>query len=76
MTSVEYDLPISDPDFWRNYPAETFSRLRAESPVHYCERDEVWLITKYDDIKEISRAPGRFPSRFGWELGTVVFGAR
>jgi cytochrome P450 len=70
MTSIGYELPITDYDFWAHYPAETFRWLRAESPVHYCEPEQVWLITKYDDVKSISRDPGRFASRFGFDMGT------
>jgi cytochrome P450 len=54
-----------------HYPADTFRWLRTESPVHYCEAEEIWLITKYDDIKQISRDPKRFASRYGFDMGTA-----
>jgi cytochrome P450 len=45
------------------YPHETWTRLRRESPVHWCEPPDVvpfWAITKHAHICEISKQPDRF----------------
>ena len=49
-------------------PHELWTRLRAESPVHYCEPTDFepfWAVTKYADIFEISTHPERFLSEPG-----------
>lgn len=40
------------------------ARLRAEDPVHEVD-DQVKVVSRYDDIREISRDPGRFCSGRG-----------
>lgn len=49
-------------------PHEQWTRLRAESPVHYCEPpgfEPFWAVTRYSDIFEISTHPERFLSEPG-----------
>jgi hypothetical protein len=46
-------------------PHDTWAKLRADSPVHYCHpRDypPFWAITKHEDICRISRDPDNFLS--------------
>jgi len=52
-------------------PHETWTKLRAESPVHYCENEEYppfWAITRHADICEISRKPDLYSSYPGITL--------
>ncbi|HEY2775495.1 MAG TPA: cytochrome P450 [Candidatus Binatia bacterium] len=72
-------LDLSDPDsFAGGFPHEYFRRLRREDPVHWNDtRHEVerngrgfWDITKYEDVKMMSRNPALFSS---WEGGTNIF---
>jgi cytochrome P450 len=47
----------------RGYPHETWTRLRQESPVHWCEHPltvPFWAVTKHAHICEISKRPDRF----------------
>ncbi|MFP6564630.1 MAG: cytochrome P450 [Myxococcota bacterium] len=47
------------------YPHDIWTRLRAESPVHWWEQDEgpaFWAITKHADITAISKQPELFIS--------------
>ncbi|MEM9516658.1 MAG: cytochrome P450 [Actinomycetota bacterium] len=49
-------------------PHDLFARLRAESPVHWCETpglEPFWAITRYADIFDISTSPERFASEPG-----------
>ena len=49
-------------------PHEVWTRLRRESPVHYCEPkgfEPFWAITRHADICEISKQPDRFLNRRG-----------
>ncbi len=38
------------------------ARLRRESPIHWDAENEWWLVTRYDDVREISRRPDLFSS--------------
>ena len=66
--ATELALPgaeILDPErFVRDgYPHAEWARLRGESPVHWCPRDEgepFWAITRHEEIVNVSRQPDRF----------------
>jgi len=69
----------------KGYPHETWTRLRRESPVHFCQPPgfrPFWAITRHADIREISRQPERFingpritlvPSEFEDTQGSGTF---
>jgi cholest-4-en-3-one 26-monooxygenase len=65
------DVDLSSPDtFVPGVPHEAFRRLRREAPVHWhdspLDRDRgFWSITRYDDLKAISKNPGLFSSARG-----------
>src|SRR5262245_60771829 len=47
-------------------PHDTFTRLRREAPVHWCEPDRYpgfWAVTRHRDIKDVSLDYERFSSR-------------
>ena len=60
------DVNLNDLDaFEKQCPHDMFDVLRRESPVHWHEEPNgpgYWAITKYDDLKEISRRPRIFSS--------------
>jgi cytochrome P450 len=43
---------------------EVLARLRADDPVHRCDTD-FWVLTRYEDIRDVSRDPARFCSSRG-----------
>ena len=50
------------------YPHDTWTRLRRESPVHWCEPTELvpfWAITRHAHICEVSKQPDVFQSGNG-----------
>jgi cytochrome P450 len=52
----------------KGYPHEIWTRLRKESPVHWCEPAETvpfWAITKHAHIVEISKRPEIFENGAG-----------
>ncbi len=67
MSLTEIDL--SNPDhFIEGVPHHWFKRLRAESPVHWNPEPDgpgFWCITKYHDLKHVSRTPQIFSSARG-----------
>jgi cytochrome P450 len=46
------------------YPHDVYSRLRNEAPVYWSERDCVWGISKYEDVRWISRSPDLFSNGY------------
>ena len=63
------EIRLDDPDsFHAGVPHEWLRRLRAEAPVYFHpERDGpgFWCITKYEDLKAVSRDPATFSSARG-----------
>jgi cytochrome P450 len=43
---------------------EVLAKLRADDPVHECDTG-FWVLTRYEDIREVSRDPARFCSSRG-----------
>ena len=62
------DLVSSHAYAEKGVPHDLWTRLRAESPVHWCEPagfSPFWAITKHADICEISKQPDIFSSAEG-----------
>lgn len=71
--SITNGNELIQPDYYAEHgpPFAIWDRLRAESPVHYCEPGDVesfWAITRQDDIKYISKTPELFLSAPGITL--------
>jgi cholest-4-en-3-one 26-monooxygenase len=60
------DIDLTDADVWeRGVPYESFDLLRRDDPVHWHPESDgtgFWAITKYDDLRMISKSPDRFSS--------------
>ena len=61
-TGITDGLELIDPASYgaQGPPHETWTRLRAESPVHLCEPPgfgPFWAITKHEDICRIGKDP-------------------
>jgi cholest-4-en-3-one 26-monooxygenase len=67
------EIDLSDPDrFVERVPHEWFERLRREAPVHFHGETGgpgFWCITKYEDVRQVSRNPRVFSS---WLGGTNI----
>ena len=58
-------LDITEPGFFlRDDYYEAMAWLRANDPVHQLD-DGTWLVSTYDEIREMSRRPDAFSSRSG-----------
>ncbi len=68
---------VFDPDVFASSgpPFDAFERLRKDAPVHPVHlpgiEPTVWLCTRYDDVRAVSRDDGLFASRFGNTLVAV-----
>jgi cholest-4-en-3-one 26-monooxygenase len=64
-------MDLSNPDsFEHGFPHDHFRRLRKEDPVHWHEGDiyggpGYWVLSRYDDIKWVSKNPKLFVSGRG-----------
>jgi cytochrome P450 family 142 subfamily A polypeptide 1 len=60
------DLDVLDPTLYvRGVAHETFDWLRANDPVHRDEANNIWVVTKYDDVSYVERHPELFSSAQG-----------
>jgi len=68
------DIDLTNPDhFDQGPPHEWFTWLRANDPVYWQDEEDgpgFWSITKYQDLKHVSRHPELFSS---WRGGTNIF---
>jgi len=67
MTTTPADLHIglTDGTFYGGDPFPAFAWMRAEAPAYFDEAAGVWGITRYADIKEISKDPDTFSNAGG-----------
>ena len=67
MTTVPSDLHIglTEGTFYSGDPFPAFAWMRAEAPAFYDEAAGVWGITRYADIREISKDPDTFSNAGG-----------
>jgi cholest-4-en-3-one 26-monooxygenase len=56
------DLNYVSGDFWAGDPHAALTWLREHDPVHWNEPAGVWGITRYDDVRDISRRPDLWSS--------------
>jgi cytochrome P450 family 142 subfamily A polypeptide 1 len=67
MTTVPAELSIglTDGMFYGGDPFPAFAWMRDEAPAYWDEAAGVWGITRYADIKEISKDPDTFSNAGG-----------
>ena len=53
MTDRSIDL--LDGEFYTNNPYKTYKELREDDPIFWDETNEMWGISRYDDIVEIEK---------------------
>ena len=53
MTDRSIDL--LDGEFYTNNPYETYQWMREEDPIHWDATNQIWGISRYDDIVEIEK---------------------
>ena len=65
MTAVLDDqVRLMESAWFMSYPHDVYARLRREAPVYWSPRDELWAISKYEDIRWISKQPELFSNRY------------
>lgn len=62
--NLDDEVRLLEANFFMSYPHDVFAQLRREAPVYYSERDRIWAITKYEDVRQISRTPQLFANGY------------
>lgn len=67
MTTIPADLHIglTDGTFWAGDPFPAFAWMRRDAPAYFDEVGGVWGISRYADIKEVSKDPETFSNAGG-----------
>jgi cytochrome P450 len=66
MTAIALDdeVRLVETSWFMSYPHDVYARLRAEAPVYWSARDGLWAISKYEDVRWISKTPARFANAY------------
>ena len=59
------DVAVCEGDFYADGPEPTYAWMRANAPIYWDEKGSVWAISRYRDIKVISKDPETFSSAGG-----------
>ena len=59
---VRDDIDLLAGTWWSREPHDLFTWMRANAPVYHDEANDVWGITRYDDVLAIEKDPATFSS--------------
>lgn len=59
------DIDLVSGEFYGSNPEEQYAWMRANAPVYFDERNGVWGIARYHDVKAIERDPQTFSNAGG-----------
>jgi cytochrome P450 len=62
--ALDDQVRMMESAWFMSYPHDVYARLRREAPVYWSPRDELWAISKYEDIRWISKQPELFSNRY------------
>jgi cytochrome P450 family 142 subfamily A polypeptide 1 len=63
------DVAYLDAPSWDGEMRERLRWLRENDPVHWSEADQLWLVTKFEDVVSVSKDQGTFTSAHGVRPG-------
>jgi cytochrome P450 len=64
MTHLDDQVRLMESSWFMEYPYDVYARLRREAPVYWSERDGLWAISKYEDVRMISKTPDLFANGY------------
>ena len=67
-----FDVDYLSAAAWDEFAHDRMRRLRKDAPIYWAPQNELWVVSKYDDIVEISRDPELFCSSQGIRPGIPV----
>ncbi len=65
------DVAFLDPKTWDRDVHERMRWLREHDPVHWSERDQCWVVSKFDDVAYVSKHQNLFTSANGVRVGNA-----
>ncbi len=55
------NINLFDPEL-QQCPYDAYRQLRDDAPLHHIEGTDFYVVTRYDDVREVLMDPARFPS--------------
>ncbi len=68
---MDVDVAFLDPKTWDRNVHERMRWLREHDPVHWSERDQCWVVSKFDDVAYVSKHQNLFTSANGVRVGNA-----
>jgi cytochrome P450 family 142 subfamily A polypeptide 1 len=68
-TAAQPTIDLVDGAFWGRNPHAELAWLRANDPVHHDAANDIWGITRYEHVREVSKDPATFSSAGGIRPG-------
>jgi cytochrome P450 family 142 subfamily A polypeptide 1 len=69
---MKTDVKYLASESWDEQMPARLRWLREHDPVHWSEKDQVWLVTRYDDVSSISKNQELYSSAFGVRADRAV----
>lgn len=66
------DIDLLSGAFYTSDPYGAFAWMRREAPAYYDERNAIWGVSRYEDVKAIGQDPGTFSSAAGSRPGIAL----
>jgi cytochrome P450 len=74
MSDLASLVRLEDPNFYLDDPYPVLQRLRREDPVFHYEPLDMWVMSKYEDIRYVGRTPEIFSNHDGIFLNDFRYG--
>ena len=74
MSDLAPLVRLEDPNFYLDDPYPVLQRMRREDPVFYYEPLDMWVMSKYEDIRYVGRTPEIFSNHDGIFLNDFRYG--
>ncbi len=68
---MDVDVAFLEPKTWDRNVHERMRWLREHDPVHWSERDQCWVVSKFEDVAYVSKHQNLFTSAKGVRLGNA-----
>jgi len=69
MDASDLNVAFLDPATWDASVHERMRWLRRNDPVHWSEKDDCWILSRFEDVSRVSKDQDTFTSANGVRLG-------
>ena len=69
---MHVDIDYMDSASWDEEMPARMAWLRENAPIYWAEKSNLWVISKYDDVLEVSKDQTRFTSEHGVRPGNPI----